>query len=144
MAIYDPKKSLDLLMSGDLPENEALNHLDMLADLLDKLTYRMEVFKPGTHKYDGQDVEAYEDGGRYFFDKPDFAWTDTTAALIAEIDAKLWGRVDLLARCIRAGNRHILGTEQGRELVAGLLRGTDSKTDPGQGKKAATGYYGCA
>jgi hypothetical protein len=122
MALYNPKKSLDLLLSGELPENEALNHLDLLADLLDKLTYRMEVFKSGIHKYDGQDVEAYEDEGRYFIDKPDFDFSGTTAALIAEIDARLWGRVDLLARCIRAGNRYILDTEQGRALVAGLLR----------------------
>jgi hypothetical protein len=116
MALYNPKKSLDMILSGELPENEALNHLDLLADLVDKLTYRMEVFKPGIHKYDGQDVEAYQDGGRYFFDIPDFDWTSTTAALIAEIDARLWGRVDLLARCIRAGNRHI------HDLVIGLLR----------------------
>jgi hypothetical protein len=121
MAIYDPKKSLDLLMSGDLPENEALNHLDMLTEVTEFLSYKLEVFKPGKHLYDGQEIEAYQDGGRWWIDKPGFKWTGETAAIIAVFKAWHCGKTDLLKNAIMAGNTHIFDLDISRKFICSIL-----------------------
>jgi hypothetical protein len=121
MALYNPKKSLDLLLSGELPENEALNHWDMLTEVTEFLSYKMEVFMPGKHLYDGQEIKAYQDGGRWWIDKPDFDWTSETAAIIAEFKAWSSGKTDLLKKTVMAGNPFLLNSDRSRKLICSML-----------------------
>lgn len=122
MAVFNLRESVHLLLSGKLEETEANNHLDALNEFVDCLSFRSQVFKPGKHKYDGQEIEAFEENGRFFILKPDFDWTGETAALIAIFEAGIYGRIDLLKKAIQGNNPFILNTEYGRALICENLK----------------------
>ena len=122
MAVFNLSKSVHLLLSGELEETERKNHLDALNHFVDCLSYRVQVFKPGTHECDGQDCEAFEDNGRWFILKPDFNWAGETAALIAIFEAGIYGRTYLLKKAILGNNPFILNTEYGRALIGENLK----------------------